>query len=103
MKIKRLLTLLLVAALTGWSLAAQTGGVALAQEKGKPEAERITVDALKAMLEKNEPVTIIDARAPHDYETSDSKIKGAIRITLDEIEARAQALPKDREIVTYCA
>lgn len=66
------------------------------------EAGRITVDALKAMLAKNRPVTIIDVRVGDTYDNSDSKIKGAIRIPPDEIEARLNEIPRNREIVTYC-
>ena len=66
------------------------------------EVERITVDELKAKIAKREPVTIIDSRSQSSYEASDTKIKGAIRISADEIESRLKEIPRDKEIVTYC-
>ena len=33
---------------------------------------------------------------------SEIKIKGAVRIPADDIEARLKEIPHDREIVVYC-
>jgi rhodanese-related sulfurtransferase len=66
------------------------------------DVERITVDELKAKIAKNEPVTIIDDRSEGSYESSETQIKGSIRITVDEIQSRLKEIPRDREIVTYC-
>lgn len=66
------------------------------------EAERITVEQLKASIEKNEPVTILDVRSEGSYESSDKKIKGAVRILTDEIESRLKEIPRDKPVVTYC-
>jgi rhodanese-related sulfurtransferase len=64
--------------------------------------ERITVDELKAKLAKKEPVVVIDIRGS-DYDASATKIKGAMRIAPAELESRLKDLPRDKEIVTYCA
>jgi len=66
------------------------------------EVERITVDELKEKLAKNEPVFIIDSRSQGSYESSDAKIKGAVRIPADEVEARLKEIPRDKEIAVYC-
>lgn len=66
------------------------------------EVERITVEELKAKIEKNEPVTILDVRSEGSYESSDKKVKGAVRMLTDEIEPRLKEIPKDRVVVTYC-
>ena len=66
------------------------------------DVERITVDELKAKIAKNEPLTIIDDRSEGSYESSQTQIKGSIRITVDEIQSRLKEIPRDREIVTYC-
>lgn len=66
------------------------------------EANRITVEQLKASIEKNEPVTIIDVRSEGSYESSDTKIKGSVRMQTDEIESRMKEIPPDRLVVTYC-
>ncbi|HXG91918.1 MAG TPA: rhodanese-like domain-containing protein [Blastocatellia bacterium] len=66
------------------------------------EVERITVDELKAKITNKEPVVIIDSRSQGSYDSSDIKIKGAIRIPMDEVQARMKELPRDKEIVVYC-
>lgn len=62
------------------------------------ESERITIDEFKALLAKPEPVVIIDVRGE-----AAKKIKGALHIPLPELESRLSEIPRDREIVTYCA
>ena len=66
------------------------------------------VDELKTKLAKNQPVTIIDVRATGGLSSSDSKIKGAIYVKLRRLRSRLafpplKGVPRDREIVTYCA
>jgi len=73
-----------------------------------PEIERITVEELKAKLAKNEAVTIVDLRAVDNFVESDDKIKGAIHLKSRRLRYRLsfapfKDLPRDREIVTYCA
>ncbi len=63
---------------------------------------RITVQELKAKLDRGEGVVIIDTRTGRDYTDSKIKIKGAIRIPLVQMENRYGELPADKEIVTYC-
>jgi hypothetical protein len=57
--------------------------------------ERVTVDQLKVMLANNEPVLVIDVRGS-DYDTSDSKIKGAMRIIPSELEANLERVPRGK-------
>ena len=75
---------------------------AAAQEGRQQPAEtgRISVAELKELLDANRAVTIIDVRALDSYE---QKIKGALSIPLSQLEARLGDIPRDREIVTYCA
>jgi rhodanese-related sulfurtransferase len=73
-----------------------------------PQIEFITPEELKAKLAKNQPVTIIDVRAPSGFADSDSKIKGAFYVKLRRLKYRLsfpplKDVPRDREIVTYCA
>ena len=105
MKLKRLLGCLFsaLALIGGATVFAPIERRAAAQGEPKSaEVERITVDELKVMLAENKPVTIIDVRSPSTYDATDTKIKNAVRIPLDEIEARLKEIPRDREIVTYC-
>jgi hypothetical protein len=128
MKLKKSLALLLFAVLLTFdSLAKPQPLSALAQRKARAAAkkkqplkverpasettaepseeadvERITVDELKAKIAKNEPLTIIDDRSEGSYQSSETQIKGSIRMTVDEIQSRLKEIPSDREIVTYC-
>ena len=73
-----------------------------AEHKTEGEVPRITVDELKEKLAKNASVFIIDSRSQGSYDNSEIKIKGAVRIPMDEIETRLKEIPHDREIVVYC-
>lgn len=63
---------------------------------------RITVQEVKAKLDKGEDVVILDMRTGSDYSRSKYKIKGAIRMPVNYLESRYKELPRDKEIVTYC-
>jgi hypothetical protein len=63
---------------------------------------RITVQELKAKLDKGEDVAILDVRTGSDWGRSLYKIKGAIRVPITQVEERTRHLPKDKEVITYC-
>lgn len=68
----------------------------------------ITVDELKSRLTANQPVTIIDVRSSEGYANSDKQIKGALHFKLRRLKSRIylpplKNVPRDQEIVTYCA
>jgi rhodanese-related sulfurtransferase len=76
-------------------------------KKSKP-VDFITAEELKAKLDKNERVTVIDVRATSAYVDSDRKIKGAIHLKLRRLKYRLsfaplKGVPRDSEVVTYCA
>ena len=69
---------------------------------------RITVDELKAKLERNESVTIIDVRSAEGFANSSTTVKGSIHFKLRKLKSRLRYaplkdLPRNSEIVTYCA
>lgn len=73
-----------------------------------PKVEMISVDDLKAKVTSNSPVTIIDVRSSEGYAAATTTVKGAIHFKLRKLRYRLaypplKDLPKDREIVTYCA
>jgi hypothetical protein len=83
--------------------ASPAGKAAEVTQAAQPaEVERITVEELKGKLAKNEPVFIIDSRSQGSYDATETKIKGALRIPMDEVESRLSEIPRDKEIVTYC-
>ena len=60
--------------------------------------DRIALEEFKALVADGKPVLVLDVRGHID-----SKIKGAKHVPLDALESRLGELPRDREIVTYCA
>jgi predicted sulfurtransferase len=66
------------------------------------DVPRITVQELKAKIDKGEVLVVIDVRTGNDYEGSKIKIQGAVRIPIVQMEERYRELPKDKEIITYC-
>ena len=82
--------------------------VAGVQAQTHAGVEMITAEELKAKIAANQPVMIIDVRSPQGYAASTTTIKGAIHFKGRKIKSRLKYaplkdLPKDREIVTYCA
>ena len=59
---------------------------------------RVAIDELKQLVARN-GVVVLDVR----NEEIERKIKGALHMPYNDIERRAGELPRDREIVTYCA
>lgn len=64
---------------------------------------RITATELKAMLDAGEAPAILDVRNRSAHLRDPRRLPGALRISLDEIERRLEELPRDRDIVLYCA
>ena len=80
--------------------------VAADQEVAK-EVNFITAEELKAKISNKESVTIIDVRSANGLE-SDNKIKGALYVKLRRLRYRLgfpplKDVPRDRDVVTYCA
>jgi rhodanese-related sulfurtransferase len=80
----------------------------LPQQDTSPVVERISAEELKTKLAGKRPLTIIDVRASNAYVYSDKKIKGAIRVKLRRLHSRLalpplRDIPRDREVITYCA
>lgn len=79
--------------LPGEALAARTGD----------SIPRMTIQELKDKMDRGDRIVILDVRTAEDYSTSPNKIRGAIRIPLDQLKSRYTELPAAAEIVTYCA
>ena len=76
-------------------------------EKPKSPVSLITVEELKAKVTSKQPVTIIDVRNTSSLER-DERIPGAIHVKLRRLRSRLKFaplkdVPKNREVVTYCA
>ena len=84
------------------------GLTAIAAHAQSPAVEMISADELKAKVTKNQPVTIIDVRSSEGYAAATTTVKGAIHFKLRKLKYRLayppmKNVPKDQEIVTYCA
>ncbi len=89
---------LIVIGLTAIAVEAQTD----------PAVQMISAEELKTKISSNQPITIIDVRSSEGYANSSSTMKGAIHFKLRRLKSRLafpplKDLPKDREIITYCA
>lgn len=77
-------------------------GYCAAQAVAAETVPRISKEDLKAKLGSAD-VVIIDVRTDRDWESSDLKIKGAIRENPGIVDFWADNYPKDKTIVLYCA
>jgi len=64
---------------------------------------RITAEELRQKLESGEEVMIVDLRQQLDVQAAPSRIPGALRMAMEELEKRHQEIPRDRDIVLYCS
>jgi len=64
---------------------------------------RITPMELKRRLEARDPLVIVDLRTALDVEAAPYKIPGARLIDPEELRHPRQTIPRDSEVVFYCA
>lgn len=64
------------------------------------ETARISPVELQAMIRKGSEVTIVDVRS--GFAADIDLIPGALRIPTEDLPARHQEIPRDREIVLFC-
>jgi rhodanese-related sulfurtransferase len=86
-------TILLALAL----LVCGAASVVRAQGEGQ-DLPRITLDEFKEKFARNE-IVVLDVRNGDIT----AKIKGAAHIQETDLQSRLKDLPRDREIITYCA
>jgi rhodanese-related sulfurtransferase len=63
---------------------------------------RITPVELKRKLDEGEEIEIVDLRHALDFEAQPETIPRAIPIPMEDLDARQDEIPRDREIVLYC-
>jgi hypothetical protein len=73
-----------------------------ASQSAAADAQRITKDGLKAMLD-DPGFLIIDVRTEKEWKKADSKIKGAVWEDADEVKTWASKYPRDKSIALYCS
>ncbi len=62
---------------------------------------RVTAEELKRCLDDGEDVTILDVRRG-SWHRSDVKLRGAVRMELEEILRPEGRVPREVRVVTYC-
>lgn len=82
--------------------------VVTAQAQQAPSVSMITAEELKAKMANNENVTVIDVRSSEGFANSSTTVKGSIHFKLRKLKYRLQFppfknMPRNTEIVTYCA
>jgi len=63
--------------------------------------DNVTPEEVKKMMEEKAEMVLLDVRTP--METSRGVIKGAKLIPMSELQARSGELPKNKDIIVYCA
>jgi membrane protein DedA with SNARE-associated domain/rhodanese-related sulfurtransferase len=69
----------------------------------KLKIARITPEELKGKIDAGEDVIIVDLRHALDFEAQPETILGALHMDAAELEEAHEAIPRDREIVLFCA
>src|SRR5713101_323083 len=64
---------------------------------------RITADELKQLMDDGQEVMIVDLRQPLDIQIDPYAIPGARRMAVEELEQRHHEIPRDRDVILYCA
>jgi membrane protein DedA with SNARE-associated domain/rhodanese-related sulfurtransferase len=64
---------------------------------------RITPEELKGKIDSGEDVIIVDLRHALDFEAQPETIPGALHMDAAELEEAHDVIPRDREIVLFCA
>jgi membrane protein DedA with SNARE-associated domain/rhodanese-related sulfurtransferase len=64
---------------------------------------RITVDELHQKLVAGENPMILDLRSLSELDVDPAIIRGALHMTMEEVEHRQQEIPRDRDIILYCS
>lgn len=96
----------MVATAAGMSAPATKSKAALAAGESTPQPpERIELAEVRAMMERSDPVIIIDARTERNYTADPRHAKGAIRMPPDDAArvATEKRLSQHSTLVVYCA
>ena len=64
---------------------------------------RITADELKQMMDNGHEMMIVDLRQPLDIQADPYTIPGALQMAMEELEQRHHEIPRDRDVILYCA
>ena len=63
---------------------------------------RLDPKELKAMLDRDQPVYIVDLRHPLDYLPDPRTLPGAVLLSPDKLLEHCSEIPRDRDVVLFC-
>jgi membrane protein DedA with SNARE-associated domain/rhodanese-related sulfurtransferase len=64
---------------------------------------RITPSELKHLMDEGHPSVVVDLRDALDHVADPYTIPGALRISPEQLEQRHQDIPRDRDVILFCA
>jgi len=64
---------------------------------------RITPEELKEKMDAGEDIIVVDLRHSLDFDANPQTIPGALHVDAAELEEAFEVIPRDREIVLFCA
>ncbi len=64
---------------------------------------RISPDELKRLMDDGRKVVVVDLRGALDHEADPHTIPGALRMTAEELEHRHHEIPRDQDVILFCA
>ena len=64
---------------------------------------RITADEVHQKQEAGESLIILDLRSLAELERDPALIRGAVHMSMDELQHRHGEIPRDRDIILYCS
>ena len=67
------------------------------------DTARISVNELYRMIEAGEEPIVLDVRSRTHRELDGRRIPGAVPVDLEALEATLAGIPRDRDVVVYCA
>ena len=94
------LVVLVVAALALYIIYKYVNRIRLLREL---RIARITVDELKQLMDAGCEVMIVDLRRPSDLAADPYTIPGSLQIAVEDLELRHHEIPRDRDVILYCA
>ena len=69
----------------------------------KLKIARITPEELKEKIDAGEDILVVDLRHSLDFDANPETIPGALHVDAAEFEEAYEVIPRDREIVLFCA
>lgn len=67
-----------------------------------PEVPELTPTELKDRLDRDERLTLLDVREPHEYALADLPEAGQLRIPMRQVPGRVSELDPETDLVIYC-